>query len=441
MEGTRVSKNPIKAIFDFKREELPVVLLMFLFSFFVIAIFQILKPLKKGLFLEAYGADIELYAKLLNVAVAAFGVIAFTFLYNKLPRQRLIYSFCLFFTASFLALVFLLDNPHPAVIWGFYILGDLVTTLLVPCFWAYLTDISSPIQAKRLFGLMGAGLAVGGVFGSTLNQIYIQKLGQQFLMLISAILMVLVLIITFLAESLVRRTETFGQALPTEPPKKEPVKRESKLAAAIEGAKLALRSKYLAAIVGIMALYEIASQLMEYLFSKAAEILPGTTVTQSFINSVYLKANVIAAIVQIFLVSFIIRRLGLSFALCVLPVAAIASSGGYLFLPSLTTAALLIISDNGLNYSLQQTARETLYVPTTPDEKYKARAFTNMFVQRLAKGIAILGIMGVRSVGVSFYYIALVAIVVLVSMGLLGIYEGRRFNEMTSRGEYPRQGE
>jgi len=26
-------------------------------------------------------------------------------------------------------------------------------------------------------------------------------------------------------------------------------------------------------------------------------------------------------------------------------------------------------------------------------------------------------------------------------MGLLGIYEGRRFNEMTSRGEYPRQGE
>jgi hypothetical protein len=64
-----------------------------------------------------------------------------------------------------------------------------------------------------------------------------------------------------------------------------------------------------------------------------------------------------------------------------------------------------------------------------------------MFVQRLAKGIAILGIMGVRSVGISFYYIALVAIVVLVSMGLLGIYEGRRFNEMTSRGEYPRQRE
>lgn len=428
-----VSKNPIKAIFDFKREEFPVVLLMFLFSLFVMAIFQILKPLKKGLFLEAFGADIELYAKLLNIAAAALGVIAFTFLYNKLPRQRLIYSFCLFFAASFLTLFFLLDYPHPAVIWIFYIIGDLTTTLLVPSFWAYLTDISSPIQAKRLFGLMGAGLTVGGVFGSTLNEIYIQKLGHQYLMLISAILMVLVLIITFVAESLVRRTGTFGQAVPGEPPKKEPFQRRSRLAAAIEGAKLALRSKYLAAIVGIMAFYEFASQLMEYLFSKAAEILPGTTVTQSFINSVYLKANVIAAIVQIFLVSFIVRRFGLSFALCVLPVTAIASSGGYLFLPSLTTAALLIISDNGLNYSLQQTARETLYVPTSPDEKYKARAFTNMFVQRLAKGIAILGIMGVRSAGVPLSVISLAAIVVLAIMAMLGIYDGRRFNEMTMR--------
>lgn len=439
MGGTMVSKNPIRAIFDFKREEFPVVLLMFLFSLFVMAIFQILKPLKKGLFLEAFGADIELYAKLLNIAVAAFGVIVFTFLYNKLPRQRLIYSVCLFFAVSFLILFFLLNNPLPAVIWIFYVLGDLVTTLLVPSFWAYLTDISSPIQAKRLFGLMGAGLTVGGVFGSTLNEIYIQKLGQQYLMLISAILMGLVLIITFFAEYLVRRTETFGQAMPIDPPKKELTQRRSKLAAALEGAKLALSSKYLAAIVGIMAFYEIASQLMEYLFSKAAEILPGTTVTQSFINGVYLKANVIAAIIQIFLVSFIIRRLGLSFALCVLPVAAIASSSSYLFLPSLTTAALLVISDNGLNYSLQQTARETLYVPTTPDEKYKARAFTNMFVQRLAKGIAILGIMGVRSVGVPLYYIALAAIVVLAIMGMLGIYDGRRFKEMTMRQEYPRQ--
>ena len=127
-----------------------------------------------------------------------------------------------------------------------------------------------------------------------------------------------------------------------------------------------------------------------------------------------------------------------SFALCVLPVAAIASTGLFMALPSLTAAGLLFISDNGFNYSIQQTSREVLYVPTTPDEKYKARAFTNMFVQRAAKGVAIGGIVLLISLGVSVRLLGFFAIAALIGMGLLGIYEGRRFSEMTSREEYSR---
>ena len=76
---------------------------------------------------------------------------------------------------------------------------------------------------------------------------------------------------------------------------------------------------------------------------------------------------------------------------------------------------------------LQQTARESLYVVTTPDEKYKARAFTNMFVQRVAKGVSIFTVMGLVALQVKVQYLSLVTIAVAIGMVLCSVYAGRRF--------------
>ena len=180
-----------------------------------------------------------------------------------------------------------------------------------------------------------------------------------------------------------------------------------------------------------MAFYEIGSQFLNYIYKKSAEVIPGTTATQSLFIDVQLVANIISMVVQLFLVSLIMRKLGLAFALCVLPVIAILSTGLFMGFPSLAAASLLFISDNGFNYSIQQTSRETLYVPTNPDEKYKARAFTNMFVQRVGKGIAIVGILVLINIGLSVRLLGFFGIAALVGMAVLGIYGGRRFKEMT----------
>ena len=69
-------RNPIREVVDIKKNEFSVAVLLFLFFFLVIAVFQSLSPIKKGLFVEEFGADIELYAKLANNVVAALGVVA-----------------------------------------------------------------------------------------------------------------------------------------------------------------------------------------------------------------------------------------------------------------------------------------------------------------------------------------------------------------------------
>ena len=50
-----MAQNPLKAIFDVKREELPMAILMGLYFFLVITSFWILKPIKKSIFIGYYG--------------------------------------------------------------------------------------------------------------------------------------------------------------------------------------------------------------------------------------------------------------------------------------------------------------------------------------------------------------------------------------------------
>ena len=429
-------ENPIRKIFDFKKQEFPIVISLFLFFFLVIAVFWLLKPLAKGLFVENYGADVELFAKLGNILVAALAVAVFTLLYNKLQRQRVIYVLCSFFILCFLSLPFALNKPQPVTIWGFYFLSDLVSTFMVAGFWAYLTDISSSDQSKRLFGTIGTGGVLGGWAGIAWFKLLLGRIGMNGILFLSAAIMGAVLVLIFYAESLIRQSGTFRSAETLRLVGKEKAQKESRTSVVLEGARLVMRSKYLAAIVGIMAFYEIASQVMDYQWKKLVdEGVTGVTETQAFMGDVYFYANILAVVVQLFLVSLIMRKLGLVVALLVLPLAAFSTSLAFLAVPTLFVAGFLVISENGLNYSIQQTARETLYVPTTPDEKYKARAFTSMFVQRLAKGFGTVALIWLGTAGVPVRYLSFITITVVIAMALCGIWAGGRFAEKTRSEE------
>jgi len=104
------------------------------------------------------------------------------------------------------------------------------------------------------------------------------------------------------------------------------------------------------------------------------------------------------------------------------------SSGAFWLTPSLLMGSLLIISDNGLNYSINQTSREMLFVPTSSDAQYKARAFTNMFVQRLAKGAATLVSAVFILIGVR--WLSPVTLCIAALWMWIALTAGRRFREL-----------
>jgi ATP:ADP antiporter, AAA family len=435
------SNNPFRQFMSIRREELPQVLLMFSYFFLVITSFWILKPLKKSAFVEFYrdtgfhwwnlsldAAQAELIAKVANMFVALAAATVFAYVSQWFRRQQLTYVFSGFILACYLYFIWTIHEPRGLTVWSFYLFGDLYSTLMVATFFAFLNDSVDPEKAKRVYGLIGLGGVAGGALGSSTVAAKISDLTmQQWLWICSVVALVIVGIAAAAGK-------LFARDLPPPEPKKisDSQSRENPATA---GARLVFHSRYLMAIVAIVGLYEMVSTIMDFQFtSTVAHYLQGPAIG-AHISRVFAFTNWMALLVQFFLASFVMTRFGVGPALLFLPVAALMGSSGFLLAPLLLVGSLLNTADNAFSYSINQSAKEVLYVPTTPDEKYKAKAFIDMFIQRFAKALAVglsllitLFFRGFESVR----WLSLVTIVILVFWIAIARYAGREFRRLTS---------
>ncbi len=435
-------ESPLKAMFDIKKSELPLALLMFSYFFLVITSFWILKPIKKSLFIEFYdkggfdlfawhmsGPQAELLAKVLNMGVAFVAVVVFTWLARRFRRQQLTFIFTGFFLASYVAYTFIIEKPQSITVWTFYLFGDLFSTLMVATFFAFLNDSVTPDAAKRLYGLVGLGGVVGGVFGTSTVRVLIARINTVDWLWIAFGLGLVILAVAMAAGRMVDRNP---------PPEPEPEISEPEPQGesnpAIEGARLVFSSQYLLSIVAIVGLYEIVSTVMDFQFtSTIAHYLNGPAIGEQF-ATVFAITNIVSMLVQLFLTSFVMSRLGVGVALMFLPIAVLAGSMGFTVLPILWVGCSLNTVDNAFSYSINQSAKESLYVPTTKDEKYKAKAFIDMFVQRFAKAVAVgvsLGITFVFKDFSSIRWLSGFTIPIIIVWIFAVRYAGRKFKEMT----------
>lgn len=436
--------NPIKAVMNIRRNELPLSLLMFSYYFLVITSFYILKPIKKVMFNIFYdktgfnlfgwqmkAAQAELIAKILNMVVVFIAVVIFTWLARRLRRQQLTFVFAVFCIIMYVIYSLIINRPSDLTVWTFYVYGDLFNSLMVASFFAFLNDSVKPEAAKRLYGLIVLGGVTGGVFGVTVVATWIKEVPYSAWMLICLVIAAAIIVVAMAAGRIVAKNPPEGKIVQ---PSQDKITKP-KHNAATEGAKLVFRSRYLIAIVAIVGLYEVASQTINFQFTSTINhYLDGAAIQQQTANIMAIT-NWISMFIQLFLTSFIMMRFGLTTALLILPIAMMLGSTGFIIMPALWMGSLLWPLDMSFSYSVNQSAKETLYTPTTRDEKYKAKAFIDMFVQRFAKVVAIgvsLAVTSIFSYFSSIRWLSLFTLVVIILWAVAVRYAGRRFNELTS---------
>jgi AAA family ATP:ADP antiporter len=167
-----------------------------------------------------------------------------------------------------------------------------------------------------------------------------------------------------------------------------------------------LRSDYLRLIALLIILLNIVNTTGEYLRASllAAHAAELKAADPAFNEGAYIGAfagnyqfwtNVIAFFLQAFVTSRLVKYQGLRGALLALPFVAL---GGYTF--AAAGVGLAVMSwiknvENATDYSIMNTARQLLWLPTSREEKYKAKQAIDTFFMRggdmLSAAIVFLG--------------------------------------------------
>lgn len=438
-------KKIFNAWIDVRKGERARALGMALFFFLAMATFWAMKPMKRGLiisyhkahaleFLGAHlgGAQAEQLAKVLNVFAALVLAMCLSYINRRLAPRNTILLFCLLFAAAFLVYASLINDPGITTVWSFYVFGDMYNTLMLTLFWTLANDSVRPDDAKRLYGIIGLGGVLGGMVGATLVRSSVTTLGRESVLLMCIVPTAVIALIGFLyARS--AKPEPAGHVDPVA--LSRGAQRPSHSAASLFGGlRLLASSRYLLAICLMVAFYEVASSLIDFQLGATIERQVANGLERDrYFGFVAQVQSIAAIIVQLFLTSFVMRRFGVGTALLAMPIAILFGSVGFLLLPTLSFATLMSVSDNSMNYSINQSAKETLYVPASLEEKYQAKAFIDMFVQRFAKVIAVclnLGLVALVSLD-HVRWLSLASILMLAAWVSVIRFAGRRFEHLS----------
>ena len=102
----------------------------------------------------------------------------------------------------------------------------------------------------------------------------------------------------------------------------------------------------------------------------------------AFSGSIIATVNLVGFLLQLFVTSRVIRFLGVRGALFILPVLALINYSIIAVAPILAVVRIGKILENSTDYSIQNTLRQALFLPTSREAKYKAKAAIDTFFTR-----------------------------------------------------------
>jgi AAA family ATP:ADP antiporter len=122
---------------------------------------------------------------------------------------------------------------------------------------------------------------------------------------------------------------------------------------------------------------------------------------QSFLGSVGSTVNLVGFLLQLFAASRVIRFMGVRGALFILPVVAMINYSIIAVVPLLAVVRIGKILENSTDYSIQNTVRQALFLPTSREAKYKAKAAIDTFFMRGGDALSALFVKAGTSMGIA----------------------------------------
>src|ERR1044071_4734066 len=207
--------RPLKKFVDVRPEEVRALWLGFLFHFLILTGYYITKPIR-----DSIGAsNMEALPWMFTATLVAMLIAnaAFAASVARMSRRKFIplaYGFFIFVFGLF----FIAMQTRPATdqVWigrGFFVWVSVFNLFNTAVFWAYMTDLFTVEQGKRLYGFIAVGGTLGAISGAYITKHFVRDIGPANLVAISATMFA---IVCFLVRLFPRNVGHTSDSVPSE---------------------------------------------------------------------------------------------------------------------------------------------------------------------------------------------------------------------------------
>ena len=203
-----------KALSEIESNELKATLVSTFFVFVLMTSYYILRPVRDGMASDWSDSEVSFLWNI-NFFVSAAIVSLYGFAVSRAKLKNVVPSMYAFFALSFVLFYvgvtvigefdlgaitiagFTVAVDDTFIDKTFYLWVSVFALFHISVFWTFMSDTFNPNQAKRLFAIIGAGAAAGGLVGPAIPALFAGMLGIDTLMLIASAGLMLVIPLVF----------------------------------------------------------------------------------------------------------------------------------------------------------------------------------------------------------------------------------------------------
>lgn len=404
------AKSFFSSLFSVEPQERLKLLFLSLCYFCIIFGYTITQNLRETVFVEIVGKEYQPFAKIIGMFALLLPLFLYSKMVDKLRRYQLLCSVSIFYGLTALLFAYFLSDPAIGMIntnksayrlfgWLFYFFIEGYVPFVVSVFWAFANSISDQEAAKKNYGLMVAGSKIGGILSSLLCLLVLSGssehisraqdvLNHQILLIASSIMSFLIpfLILLLMRKVPGRYLHGYEAVYKVE---KERQKAGLSNTGIWSGLKMLINEPYVMGMFGILFFYELVNTV--YSFQRiciAEEQSSSASGMSSFLYGTTFAIHSIGLIISLFGTRKIVETLGEKFSLMLIPTINFALL--VYFMTSYTPFSFIVayVVTKAVHLALSYPLKESLYIPTVKEIKFKSKSWIDSFGQKLARATA-----------------------------------------------------
>jgi AAA family ATP:ADP antiporter len=375
--------------------------------------YYVIRTVRDATILATGGAVAQSYASAAMAVVLLGFIPLYSWFASRVDRVKLIFGLTLFFVVNlaFFSVAFG-DNARMAAL-AFFIWVGIFNNSTVAQFWSFANDVYRQDVGERLFPIVALGATLGAPLGSKLAGLLFKTAMRPALILQIAAALLLGQLALYL---LIQRRESRRRA--------EQAATAKALIPPGDGFALVFRNPYLRLIAVLIIVLNIVNTNGNFLWSSAVvSAADAATVADPSVDRVgfigrtladfTFYQNVLVVLMQAFLVSRIAKYFHMPGVLLAMPL--VALSGNVLIAAGAGFAIIRLakMTENATDYSVMNTGRQMLWLPTRREEKYKAKQAIDTFFVRAGDVLSAALVFAVTAMAIPSRRMAIVNIVLI----------------------------